>query len=94
MSISPNILAGVIGHWQLIIILVIALLIFGKRLPDIAKSVGKSLTAFKKGLNEIEDDIENSGKDDHVKKVDAQQKDDTQPAAENNPENEDNQKQA
>lgn len=41
--------------WEWIVILVVALLIFGKRLPDIARSVGKSLTAFKKGIREAEE---------------------------------------
>ena len=48
-----------------IIILIVALLIFGKRLPDVARSIGKSLTEFKKGINEakeVKDDIENDVK--------------------------------
>ncbi len=56
------ILGWVPGHWELLVILVVALLIFGKRLPDIARSVGRSLTEFKKGINEAKestDDLAN-----------------------------------
>jgi sec-independent protein translocase protein TatA len=41
---------------ELLIIMVIALLLFGKRLPDVARSLGKGVVEFKKGLKGIEDD--------------------------------------
>ena len=46
------------GNMEWLVILVVALLIFGKRLPDVARSVGKSITEFKKGIREVKDDIE------------------------------------
>ena len=57
-----NVLAfGGIGPWEVVIVTIVALLIFGKRLPEVARSVGKSLSAFKKGLSETEDEIEQTG---------------------------------
>ncbi|HNS19519.1 MAG TPA: twin-arginine translocase TatA/TatE family subunit [Sedimentisphaerales bacterium] len=41
------------GEW--IVILIIGLLIFGRRLPDVARSLGKSVNEFKKGMREFQD---------------------------------------
>ena len=48
---------GFIQGWEWIIILVVALLIFGKRLPEVARNMGKGITEFKRGMKDIEDDV-------------------------------------
>ncbi|MBI2827057.1 MAG: twin-arginine translocase TatA/TatE family subunit [Planctomycetia bacterium] len=42
---------------ELIIVGAVAVLLFGSRLPSVARSLGKSMTEFKKGLHGIEDDV-------------------------------------
>ncbi len=43
---------GLPGGAEWIIILVIALLLFGRRLPEVARSLGQGLSAVRKGLHE------------------------------------------
>ena len=47
-----------IGPWQLVICLVVAFVLFGgaKKIPDLAKSLGRAKSEFKKGLAEGEKD--------------------------------------
>lgn len=47
-----------LGLPELLVIMVLGLLIFGKRLPEVGKSLGKGIVEFKKGLKGIDDDIE------------------------------------
>jgi sec-independent protein translocase protein TatA len=42
------------GIWQLLIFLGIVLLLFSSRLPNLARSLGQSITEFKKGIKELE----------------------------------------
>ena len=47
-----------IGWPEVVIILVVALLLFGgKRLPELAQSLGKGIREFKKEINKVTDDI-------------------------------------
>lgn len=50
---------GPIGMPELVIILVIALIIFGPRkLPELGRSLGKSIGEFKKASNELRSTLE------------------------------------
>jgi sec-independent protein translocase protein TatA len=49
---------GMPGPMEMIIIGVIVLLLFGNRLPSVMRSLGKGITEFKKGVQGIEEDIE------------------------------------
>ena len=50
-----------LGPMEIVIILFIALLIFGRRLPEVGRSLGKSLVEFKKGMRGIEDEVNKAG---------------------------------
>lgn len=42
-----------VGYGELLIILIVALLLFGaERIPEIARSLGRSVNAFKRGMKE------------------------------------------
>jgi sec-independent protein translocase protein TatA len=47
-----------LGHWELLIILVLVMIIFGAgKLPEIGAGLGKSIRNFKKGVAEVETEI-------------------------------------
>jgi sec-independent protein translocase protein TatA len=49
---------GIPGGWEWALVLLVGLLIFGRRLPEIARSVGKSVVEFKRGLKDVKGEIE------------------------------------
>ena len=49
---------GSLGTTELIILLVIALLIFGSRLPEVMRSMGRGVTEFKRGLKDTTDSFD------------------------------------
>lgn len=61
-----------IGTGELIIIVFVILLLFGgKKIPELMKGIGKGVRSFKKGMNEIEDEINKPVEDE---KKDAEKK--------------------
>ncbi len=56
---------GMPGPVEFVIIGAIALLLFGNRLPSVMRSVGRSIVEFKKGIQGIEDDVDNAGNNDN-----------------------------
>ena len=57
IAIQPPLQLAFIQGWEWIILLVIGLLIFGRRLPEIGRSIGKTIVEFKKGMNEVTPDL-------------------------------------
>lgn len=47
---------------EMLIVGIVALLLFGKRLPEVARSLGKGITEFKKGVHGIEDEVESAAR--------------------------------
>ena len=46
------------NHMELVIIAIVALLLFGHRLPSVMKSLGSSIKMFKSGMNEEDEEEE------------------------------------
>jgi sec-independent protein translocase protein TatA len=46
-----------VSSWEMMFLAVIALLLFGKNLPQVARSLGKGMMEFKKGLAGIDEEI-------------------------------------
>lgn len=54
-----------VGMQELLLAGVVAVLLFGKNLPEVARSLGKSYRDFKSGLNEIQSQIHSVENDYH-----------------------------
>jgi len=49
-------LAGIIGGWEIVLILAVVLILFGARkLPELARGLGQGIKEFKKASREITD---------------------------------------
>jgi sec-independent protein translocase protein TatA len=51
---------GNLGAGEIILIVLVILLLFGaKKIPELARGIGKGMNEFKKGLKDVESDIKN-----------------------------------
>jgi sec-independent protein translocase protein TatA len=50
-----------LGPIEMIMVMGVAVLLFGKRLPEVGRSLGKGIVEFKKGIRGIEDEFDISG---------------------------------
>lgn len=51
---------GNLGATEIILIVLVVLLLFGaKKIPELARGIGKGMSEFKKGLKDVEDGIKN-----------------------------------
>ncbi len=48
---------NLLSPWHILLILVVALLLFGNRLPEVARSLGRALNEFKRGLKDVNADV-------------------------------------
>ena len=47
------------GHWEILIIFVVILLIFGaKRIPEMAQGLGKGIREFRTAMRDVQDEID------------------------------------
>ena len=46
-----------LGGQEILLLLVLGVLLFGRKLPDIGRSLGKTMVEFKKGMKGIEDEV-------------------------------------
>jgi len=72
---------GMPGGAEWILIALFGLLIFGKRLPEVGRSLGKGIVEFKKGLKGVESEIEDASSQPDRQQIPHQQQQTLPPAA-------------
>lgn len=55
---------GNIGAGEIILILLVVLILFGaKKIPELARGIGKGMSEFKKGIKDVEEEIKSTDKE-------------------------------
>jgi sec-independent protein translocase protein TatA len=63
LSILPLILLGVVGPWQIVLIVVVLLLLFGgKKIPELMRGLGQGMKEFKNAKDGLNDEKKEEGK--------------------------------
>jgi sec-independent protein translocase protein TatA len=57
----PALFAFGFSGWEIIVVLLVIVLLFGNRLPGLMRSLGQGVVEFKKGVRGIEEEDEASG---------------------------------
>ena len=52
--------AGFLGPQEIVILLIIGVLLFGRKLPEVGRYLGKGIVEFKKGMRGLEDEFDPS----------------------------------
>ena len=51
---------AMLGWMEIVLIGIVAILIFGRRLPEVGRNLGQSLVEFKRGLSGVKDDVKDA----------------------------------
>jgi sec-independent protein translocase protein TatA len=68
-----------LGTTEMLIIGIVAVLLFGKRLPEVGRSLGKGIVEFKKGIRGIEDEVDSASTKRHMAHYDDDHEEATAP---------------
>ena len=51
------VIAGVVGPWQIVIVVALALLLFGgKKIPELMRGIGQGMKEFKKAVKDVNEE--------------------------------------
>ena len=71
------------SHWELLIIFLVVLLLFGaKRIPEMARGLGKGIREFRGAVKEVQDEVDVAGRREASNRIDAPASGQTPPSDE------------